>query len=70
MSKTSNTEGRATQQLLHRIENYTEADENSYIACSRLVELASRAHEILESSEVDEKRALVKFLLQNYRLNG
>ena len=35
-----------------------------------MLELASRAHNILENSHVNEKRALIKFLLHSCTLNG
>lgn len=53
-----------------RFEEYTRADENYHIAASTVFSLANRALEIFESSEVDEKRQLLNFLLQNCRLSG
>ena len=53
-----------------RMEEYTHADENFLIASSMVFSLASRALEIFESSEVDEKRQLLNFLLQNFSLQG
>jgi len=51
-----------------RLEEYTRADENFHIAASMVFSLANRALEIFESSEANEKRQLLSFLLQNCRL--
>lgn len=51
-----------------QMEEYTRADQNYHIAASTVFSLANRALEIFESSEVDEKRQLLNFLLQNCRL--
>jgi len=55
------------------VKKRAEQDESFNIIGSRLLELASRAQEILEeifeNPEVNEKRALVKFLVHNCRLN-
>ncbi len=53
-----------------RLEEYTRADENYHIAAATVFSLANRALEIFESSEVNEKRQLLNFLLQNCRLSG
>ena len=53
-----------------QLEEYTQADENFLIAASMVFSLANRALEIFESSEVNEKRQLLNFLLQNCRLSG
>ena len=46
------------------------ADEEYYITCGYLLKLASKAGELFESSEPDEKREILKLLLQNCTLNG
>ena len=51
--------------LLIQMEEHSNADENFYLNASRVLDLANRALEIFESSEVTEKRALLNFLLQN-----
>lgn len=53
-----------------RLEELTNADENYHITATTLFSLANRALEIFESSEVNEKRQLLNFLLQNCRLSG
>jgi site-specific DNA recombinase len=51
--------------ILIQIEEHNKADENFYITASKVLDLANRALEIFESSEVNEKRALINLLLQN-----
>ena len=46
------------------------ADEEYYITADYLLQLASRAYELFESSEVQEKRQLLKLTLQNLKLEG
>lgn len=53
-----------------QIEEYTQADENYHIIASTVFSLASRAREIFECSEVNEKRQLLNLILQNCRLSG
>ena len=54
-----------TEQLIH-----SDADEEFYVTADRIFNLAKRALEIFESSEVPEKRQLLAFLFQNLRLDG
>ena len=49
---------------------YTDADENFYLTANMTLNLAKRAYEIFESSEILEKRQLLNFLLQNLKLRG
>jgi len=58
------------EDLLLQMEDHNKADENFYITAATVLDLSSRALEIFRSSEVNEKRALLKFLLQNCVLNG
>ena len=46
------------------------AEDNYYHTVKYILEITSKAREIFESSEVDEKRQLIKLLLQNLRLSG
>ena len=46
------------------------ADEEYYITSDYILNLASRADELFESSEPIEKRQLIKFALQNLVLDG
>ena len=58
------------QGLFIQMEKHSRADEDFYLTAPRVLDLASRALEIFESSEVNEKRALLDFLLQNPILSG
>lgn len=49
---------------------YEQADENYYITASNVLNLAQRALNIFQNSEVMEKRQLLNFLLQNPQLQG
>lgn len=50
--------------------NHEKADQNFYITANMVMNLAARAKEIFESSEVDEKRQLLNFVFQNLKLDG
>ena len=58
------------EDLLLQMEDHSKADGNFHITAATVLNLSSRALEIFKSSEVTEKRALLKFLLQNCILNG
>lgn len=47
-----------------------EAEDNYYITAKYLLELESRAYELFESSEVEERRQLIKLVLSNLSLDG
>ncbi len=47
-----------------------EAEDNYYITAKYLLDLANRAYDLFESSELEEKRQLIKLVLQNLRLEG
>ncbi len=49
---------------------YTDADENFYLTANMVLNLAKKAYEIFQSSEIEEKRQLLNFLLQNLNLDG
>ena len=57
-------------ELNEEIQRYTDADENYYITANTVLNLAQKAYEIFQSSEVSEKRQLLNFLLQNLQLSG
>jgi len=46
------------------------ADEEYYLTSEYLLKLASKASELFESSEPEEKRLLLKMTLQNLELEG
>lgn len=47
-----------------------QAETDYYITAKYVLDLVSRAHELFMSSEVDEKRQLLRLVLQNLRLEG
>lgn len=47
-----------------------EAEDNYYITAKYLLELANRAYELFKSSEVEERRQLIKLVLSNLRVEG
>ena len=53
-----------------RLEDHTRADESYHVTAGTVLNLAKRALEIFESSEVLEKRTLLNYLLQNSQVNG
>ena len=58
------------QDLLIQYEDHSRADESFYINASKILNLASKAWEIFESSEAQEKAQLLNFTLQNFSLAG
>lgn len=56
--------------LLDQMQDHSDADEQFYITANMTMGIAKRAKEIFISSEVDEKRQFLGFLLQNSVLNG
>lgn len=57
-------------QIIEDMKAYTKADENYYITANLVLNLAKRAGEIFRSSEIDEKRELLKLVFQNFELDG
>jgi len=57
-------------ELETKMRQYTDTDEKFYLTANMTLNLAKRALEIFESSEITEKRQLLNFLLQNCRLDG
>lgn len=55
--------------ILDQLQNHSAADEQFYITANMTLNLAKRAKEIFMSSEVEEKRQILGFLLQNCTLN-
>jgi len=53
-----------------QLEEHTKADEDYHITASTIFNLANRALTIFESSEPQEKRQFLNYLLQNCRLSG
>jgi len=47
-----------------------EAEDNYYITAKYLLELANKAFDLFISSEVEERRQLIKLVLSNLRVEG
>ena len=58
------------QEIVVKMQSHVKADETFYITANTVLNLASRAKELFESSEVDEKRQLLNFVFQNLVLEG
>ena len=58
------------QEIVAKMQRHVKADETFYITANAVLSLASRAKELFESSEVDEKRQLLNFVFQNLSLDG
>ena len=56
-------------ELLEQMQDHSDADEQFYLTANMTLNIAKRAKEIFMSSEVDEKRQFLGFLLQNCTLN-
>ncbi len=50
------------------LEQLQEAEDNYYFTAKYVLELINRAYELFVSSEVEEKRQLIKLILSNVRL--
>ncbi len=55
--------------IVIQIENHTKADSDYYIEAKKILDASQRAYEIFESSEDEEKRQFLTFMLQNSVLN-
>lgn len=53
-----------------RFEQIQEADQDYYITAKYVLELLTRAHDLFVSSEVEERRQLIKLVLSNLRIEG
>jgi hypothetical protein len=51
-----------------RLEKLQEAEDNYYLTSKHVLDLVNRAYELFIGSEVEEKRQLIKLVLQNLRL--
>ena len=47
-----------------------DAEDNYYMTASYLVEFAQKAYDLFKSSEVEERRQLIKLVLSNLRIEG
>lgn len=57
-------------EITEQMTRHEKADHNFYVTVNMVMNLAARAREIFESSEVDEKRQLLNFVFQNLKLDG
>ena len=57
-------------EIIEQMKQHEKADQNFYITANLVMNLAARAKELFESSEVDEKRQLLNLMFQNLKLNG
>lgn len=53
-----------------KLENFKEAEENYYITTKHLLDLTSRAYDLFLSSEVIQRRQLIKLVLSNLRIEN
>ena len=56
------------QEIAKEMQRYDIKDTNAHVTANTVLSLASRARDIFESSEVDEKRQLLNFVFQNLEL--
>ena len=67
LERVSSYKSRQTE-IVEQMERHEKADKNFYITANLVMNLASRAREIFESSEADEKRQLLDLMFQNLKL--
>jgi site-specific DNA recombinase len=56
--------------LKSKINNLHYADKDYFITASYILDLSNRAHELFLSSEMEQKRQLIKLVFQNLELKG
>ena len=57
-------------ELNEKLQTSTEADEKFSMTVTTLMDIASQAHELFESSKVEQKRKIIGFVLSNLQLRG
>lgn len=57
-------------ELNAQMERYTKADQRFANTASALFEVASRAYDLFESSEIEQKRQLINFVVPNFAVRG
>lgn len=57
-------------EILEQMQDHSDADEQFYITANMTMSIAKRAKEIFISSEIEEKRQFLGFLLENSVLQG
>ncbi len=58
------------EEITALLTDHGKANQNFYITANSIIDLSQRAWEILEVAEPEEKTQLVKFVLQNFSLQG
>lgn len=53
-----------------RLGRLQEAEDNYYVTAKYILELSNRAYDLFKSSEVEQKRQLIKLVLSNLRIEG
>lgn len=56
-------------EITEQMTQHEKADQNFYVTANMVMNLAARAREIFESSEVDEKRQLLNLVFHNLKLD-
>lgn len=69
LDKVKDYKARQTQ-IIEQMARHEKADHNFYVTANIVMNLAARAKEIFESSEVDEKRQLLNLVFQDLNLDG
>ena len=50
--------------------NLQKAEDNYYLTVNYLLQLANKAYDLFESSEIEQKRQIIKLVFQNLNLDG
>lgn len=58
------------EEIMALLADHGKANQNFYITANSIIDLSQRAWEILEVAEPEEKTQLIKFVLQNFSLQG
>lgn len=56
--------------ILQQMQEHDKADENYHVTAARILDICKRAADIFESSEPNEKRQFLNFIVQNCRLRA
>jgi site-specific DNA recombinase len=57
-------------EITARLGRLQEAEDNYYVTAKYILELSNRAYDLFKSSEVEQKRQLIKLVLSNLRIEG
>ncbi len=58
------------EDIVHRLTQLQDAEDNYYITAKHVLALCNQAHDHFVSSEVEERRQIIKLVLSNLRLDG